>query len=180
MDEFQRRVRIEALFHAHAGAVRAYARRRIGATSADDTVSEVFAIAWRRLDDVPDQALPWLLGCARHVLAHQHRRARRDSALVDRLEEAASGPGAIAGWAGGDDALATAFAQLSERDREILLLIAWEGLDTTQAAGVLGCSRNALAVRLHRARRRLAAALNRVEAREPFTTPPHPAKETSG
>lgn len=178
MDEFQRRVRLEALFHAHAGAVRAYARRRIGAAGADDTVSEVFAIAWRRLDDVPDQALPWLLGCARRVLAHQHRRAGRDAALVDRLEQFASVSSAAVGWAGDDDALATAFARLSDRDREILLLIAWEGLDTGQAAAVMGCSRNTLAVRFHRARRRLAAALDRVETHQSFMTPPHAAKET--
>ncbi len=69
MDEIQRRLRLERLFYAHAGAVRAYARRRTDSASADDAVSEVFAIAWRRLDDLPDEPLAWLLGCARRVLA---------------------------------------------------------------------------------------------------------------
>jgi RNA polymerase sigma-70 factor (ECF subfamily) len=55
--------------------------------------------------------------------------------------------------------LAQAFSALTEQDRELLLLIAWEGLDMAQAAQVLGCSRNALGVRLHRARKRFAAAL---------------------
>ena len=171
VDEVQRRLRFERLFYAHAGAVRAYARRRIDATSADDTVSEVFAVAWRRLDDVPDDALPWLLGCSRRVLSHQRRRARRDTALADRLEAAAGPPAAI------DDTLGRALSTLSDRDREVLLLIAWEGLSQAQAAKVLGCSRNALAVRLHRARRRLAVALDRVPATGRGDAGRLPAKE---
>ncbi len=135
--------------------------------AADDAVSEVFVIAWRRLDDVPDDALPWLLGCARHVLAHQRRRSGRDLALLDRLA-AGGGPGSVLGGPdstlGGDRVLGRALAQLSALDRELLLLIAWEGLEPGQAARVLGCSRNALAVRLHRARKRLAAALSAAEA----------------
>lgn len=160
MDDLQRRLRLEQLFAAHAGAVRAYARRRIDPVSADDTVSEVFAVAWRRLDDVPEAALPWLLGCARLVLAHQHRRRQRDVALAERLQTAAGPPPPQ-----GDPVLGWALSQLSERDRELLLLIAWEGLEPAQAARVLGCSQNAVAVRLHRARRRLAAVLRRAEDR---------------
>lgn len=161
VDELQRRLRLERLFYAHAGGVRAYARRRIDAAAADDTVAEVFAIAWRRLDDVPEEALPWLLGCARRVIAHQYRRASRDAALVDRLKS-------VVGGSDTDDGeLAWALSTLSERDRELLLLIAWEGLEPAEAAEVLGCSRNVLAVRLHRARRRLAAALDRAEGDGP-------------
>jgi RNA polymerase sigma-70 factor (ECF subfamily) len=77
--------------------------------------------------------------------------------LVGRLEAGAGAPVV------GDGALALALAELSERDRELLLLIAWEGLGPEQAAKVFGCSRNALAVRLHRARKRLAAALRRAD-----------------
>jgi RNA polymerase sigma-70 factor (ECF subfamily) len=141
--------------------VRAYARRRVDAATADDTVAEVFAIAWRRLDDVPDEALPWLLGCARRVIAHQHRRASRDAALRGRLQSVAGGSSADEGG------LAWALSTLRERDRELLLLVAWEGLELAEAAEVLGCSRNAVAVRLHRARKRLAAALKRAEGDAP-------------
>ncbi len=153
-------MRFEELFSAYAAAVQAYARRRVDAAAADDAVSEVFVIAWRRLDDVPSEALPWLLGCARRVLAHQQRRARRDIALLERLEPDVDAPVA------GDGALARALAELSDGDRELLLLIAWEGLEPAQAAEVLGCSRNALAVRLHRARKRFAAALSRADRTE--------------
>lgn len=178
MDELQRRLRLESLFNAHAGAVRAYARRRIDADAADDTVSEVFAVAWRRLEDVPDDALPWLLGCARNVIAHQHRRGQRDVALAGRLQAAVDRPVVATVRADGDDRLRRALAQLSERDRELLMLIAWEGLQPAQAAQVLGCSRNALAVRLHRARRRLATALRRAESIHCTAATPRAAKET--
>jgi RNA polymerase sigma-70 factor (ECF subfamily) len=154
VDDFDRRAALERLFETYAGAVRAYARRRVDAAAADDAVSEVFVVAWRRLDDVPPDALPWLLGCARHVLAHQQRRLGRDVALLTRLNAMPRGEASVP-----DGSLAQAFSALTEQDRELLLLIAWEGLDMAQAAQVLGCSRNALGVRLHRARKRFAAAL---------------------
>lgn len=161
MDEAQRRRCLEVLFREHAAAVHAYARRRIDAASADDTVSEVFAIACRRLEDVPDAALPWLLACARRVLANQRRGARRTGALRRRL---AASPSLEFSAEGGDGLLRQALNELAERDREVLLLTAWDGLDAGQAAIVLGCSRGTLAVRLHRARRRLEAALVQLEA----------------
>jgi RNA polymerase sigma-70 factor, ECF subfamily len=156
-----RRRRLEDLFNTHGAAVRAYALRRLGpggSASADDVVSEVFAVAWRRIDAVPDGAeLPWLLGCARRLVLHVHRRARRDAALVGKLKALATG---AAVPATSDPVLAEALASLGERDREALLLIAWEGLSVSEAAVALGCSRGALAVRLHRARRRLSVALD--------------------
>jgi RNA polymerase sigma-70 factor (ECF subfamily) len=155
--ELDRRVRFERLFADNAAAVRAYARRRVGDTAADDAVSEVFVVAWRRLDDIPDNERAWLYGCARNVIAHQRRRAARDAALVERLAQSSTvGPA-------NDEALAVAFSELAERDREVLMLTAWEGLEPAEAAVVLGCSRGALRVRLHRARRRLAQALHRTE-----------------
>jgi RNA polymerase sigma-70 factor, ECF subfamily len=160
MDESERRLRLERLFSANASAVRAYARRRVDPASADDAVSEVFVIAWRRLDDVPEDALPWLLGCARRVLGHQQRRLGRDVALTTRLNAVRHADGTETR----DGALAQALMELRPQDRELLLLIAWEGLEPAQAARVLGCSRNALAVRLHRARKRLAAALRHADA----------------
>jgi RNA polymerase sigma-70 factor, ECF subfamily len=70
VNDLERRERLRLLFEAHADAVRAYALRRIDASAADDTVSEVFVVACRRLDEVPGDALPWLLACARRVIAN--------------------------------------------------------------------------------------------------------------
>jgi len=158
----ERRLRLEALFVAHADDVLAYARRRSDAATADDVLSEVFVVAWRRLDEVSADPLPWLLACARRVLANQRRGERRRAAFVDRLSrdrlpaDAVSIDGSVDL---SDRVLAQALASLSERDREVLLLIAWEELSIEQASSMLGCSRPTLSVRLHRARKRLASAL---------------------
>jgi RNA polymerase sigma factor (sigma-70 family) len=159
MDDDERRLRLEALFTSYAGDVLAYARRRIDAVTADDVVSEVFVVAWRRLNEVPvGDPLPWLLACARRVLANQRRGERRRAAFVDRLAAESSTRAAPVEPA--DGVLARALANIGKRDREVLLLVAWEGLSAEQAASVLGCSRPTYLVRLHRARRRLAAALD--------------------
>lgn len=170
MDELERRRRLEALFAEHAAAVRAYALRRIGPEAADDTVSEVFVVACRRLERVPPDALPWLLTCARRVIANQRRGARRRDALVERRHGQPAPPPPE--WQHGG-ALLAALAGLRERDREVLLLVAWEGLEPARAAAALECSLPAFTVRLHRARRRLAAALDRAEQAEQADSP-HP------
>jgi RNA polymerase sigma-70 factor (ECF subfamily) len=153
--------RFEALFEAHRSAVLAYARRRVDADAAADVVAETFLVAWRRLDAVDDDPLPWLYGVARRVIANQRRSQRRSEALVGRLAENGT-PHATSpeGSSATGDALRSAFAQLGERDREALRLVAWEDLGPEQAARAAGCSRATFAVRLHRARRRLAAALD--------------------
>jgi RNA polymerase sigma factor (sigma-70 family) len=161
MDEIDRRRRLEALFSEHAGAVRAYARRRVSTAAADDVVGDVFVVAWRRLDDVPEDGLPWLLGCARRVIANQRRSVRRQTALLERLSR--EQPPAPDGPRSADAVLGEALATLSDGDREVLMLTAWEGLQPARAAAVMGCSPRTFSMRLHRARRRLAAALARVD-----------------
>lgn len=134
-------------------------------------MAETFLVAWRRLDDLPADVLPWLLAVARRMLANQHRGATRRERLVQRLR------GSTAAWTppsaepgGGRDAL-HALAQLRPADREALMLVAWDDLDQQRAAAVLGCTRAAFAQRLHRARRRFATAL---EAQRAGESPPPP------
>lgn len=162
----ERRERFERLFDQHYRAVSAYALRRAVPGDADDVVAETFLVVWRRLEDVPAEARPWLLGVARRVLANQRRAAGRRAALTARIgdaaPEAAEPPAARP--------TLRALALLSEGDREVLLLRAWEGLSTDEAARALRCSRTAAKVRLHRARRRLRTALEQVEA-EPAASP---------
>ena len=100
---------------------------------------------------------------ARKTLANQRRRLARDQRVG-----AADPASAVAELEPvGDTVLAAAFAALSERDREVLRLIAWEGLSPSQGAVVLGCSALACRVRYHRAKTRLARRLETTEAFRP-------------
>ena len=163
---------VRGLFSAHYGAVRAYAARRVPPSLVEDVLADTFLVAWRGLDRVPDDPLPWLLGVARRVIANQLRGERRRGELAGRLAGGLAGgmAGARSGVsADGADAwkapegmpvaLAAALASLSQREREALLLVAWEDLDPARAARVAGCSGAAFRVRLHRARLRVARQL---------------------
>jgi DNA-directed RNA polymerase specialized sigma24 family protein len=164
-----RSARAQALFETHWRGVLAYARRRASYATADEVLSDVFMVAWRRLDDVPAEAdaLPWLLACARNALANHRRAQRRRVRLVARLRPTVSDELPVGLH---DGMLAEALARLGSRDREALLLSAWEGLTAPQAAAVLGCSPEAFRVRLHRARKRLAQGLEPLEASAPEMT----------
>lgn len=149
--------RFDALFREHYDAVRAYARRRVAAgEQAQDAVAETFVVAWRRIDEVPEDALPWLLGVTRKVLANERRAGARGAALAQRLADAAKGVNAAdpADLVVRAELQRAAFDRLSERDRETLLAAAgWEGPSASEARKDV--SHGALAVRLHRARGRL-------------------------
>jgi RNA polymerase sigma-70 factor (ECF subfamily) len=141
----------EEIYASHREAVEAYVRRRISADVVEDVVADVFVVCLRRIDDVPAMPLPWLYGVARKTLANERRRRARTAPVEPGV---AHDPEPL-----GDSALATAFAGLGESDREILRLVAWEGLTLAEAATVLDCSRVAARVRYHRAKTRLAARL---------------------
>lgn len=155
------------LFGQHSGAVLAYARRRLdSAEDAEDVVVEVFATAWRRRDAVPPQALPWLYATAGNVIAHTMRSAARRSRLGARLATVqplhtleADPSERIADVSTARDVVGAALDDLSESDAELLRLWAWEQLEPTEIAAVLGCSAGTARTRLHRARTRLRAAL---------------------
>jgi RNA polymerase sigma-70 factor (ECF subfamily) len=157
------RVRFEALYRAHGGVVRAFAHRRAEAAAADDVVAEVFVIAWRRLDEAPADELAWLLGIARGVLANHRRGDARRQALRVRLrhERLVMSPAEQGDETHDVPGVLRALSSLSEGDQEVLLLVGWDGLDRARAARILGIGPGVFAVRLHRARRRLARALDR-------------------
>jgi RNA polymerase sigma factor (sigma-70 family) len=140
-----------------------YFRRRAPIDDCDDLTSEVFATAWRRRDDVPREAvLPWLYRTAGYVLAN-HRRVRTDLAVGDASEVAAlsrvggspDDPAELAIEAAG---LRTAWESLTERDREVLLLSSWEGLNGRELAEALGITVGGAGAALFRARAALAEA----------------------
>ncbi|SDN54330.1 RNA polymerase sigma-70 factor, ECF subfamily [Klenkia soli] len=158
--------RLEEAYRESGSAVLGYALRRCSSREdALDVVAETFAAAWRRQADLPaDQAdiRPWLFGIARLCLANTARTARRSDRLGRRLAEAFTHdvvPDPSDGHAGGTRVV-QALAELSPDDRELVTLIAWEGLTPTEAAGVLGLPPGTARVRLHRARTRLRTVLS--------------------
>ena len=121
--------RFEGLFRENYAAVRGYALRRATPEAAQDVVAETFLVAWRRLDDVPDDALPWLYGVARRVLANQRRSASRGAALERRLAgaETAASPRDPGATAGDSELMRLALSRLSDNSREALIAggLAW-------------------------------------------------------
>lgn len=146
----------DQLFRAHAPAVHRYFVRR-APLEAEDLAAEVLTLAWRRRDDVPDGAeLPWLYRSAGFILAN-HRR-KKAALLVEEFpdtpDDADPADAAVT-----DDVVRRALGTLSDRDREVLLLHAWEGLTGEALAAALGISRSGGDAALSRARARLALAL---------------------
>jgi len=164
-----RQQHFEAIFSTHYGAVHRYALRRAEPPLAEEVVNETFLIAWRRLDDVPDNPLPWLYVTAGNILTTRrreaHRHERRSAAAAAEPPRAARDP---ADRFAERDAALRAFATLSEPDREALRLVAWERLSIAEGARAAGVSRPAFAMRVSRARRRLAAHLRDQDAAMAF------------
>jgi RNA polymerase sigma factor (sigma-70 family) len=163
------RRRFREIYEENHAALAAYALRRVGSPEdAADVVAETFAVAWRRIAQVPPgrDATLWLFGTVRRVIANQRRGARRRARLSLRLRrEPAGAQVAIEERAGELDLARAALARLPEQQRELLGLVAWEGLSSAELAVVLGCSENAAKIRLHRARRALQRELDQAGQR---------------
>ena len=149
------------LFSANYGPVLAYVRRRVGADLAQDVVADAFLAAWRNIDELPPEPLPWLYRAAQFAVANQRRTLARRGRLDDRARLQAASVTAVdhSELVAADLELAAAFRALSEADREVLRLAAWEGLSPAAIGAVVGCSAVAAKARLYRARRRLSQRL---------------------
>jgi len=151
------------LYALHAGPVLNYFKRRTDSETAQDCTAETFLVAWRRIDDVPEQALPWLYGVARRVLQNQRRSGGRMARLVSRLQGLESPPEPspeLAVIQRFEDAeLAEALHRMRPEDQELLLLANWEELPHAEIGRMLGCSTHAVDQRIYRAMRRLARGL---------------------
>ena len=150
------RERFSQVWREDAPRLLLYARRHVGPDIAPDVVAETFMVAWRRWGDVPDPALPWLIGTARNCIKNERRSVRRRDALADRvgLLEAVIADDAGESFVRRHEAL-TRLATLSEQHREALLLVSWDGLSVEEAATASGVRPGTFRVRLHRARRAL-------------------------
>lgn len=146
-------------------AVYRYAARRVAPEAIQDVVSDTFLAGWRRYGELDGEPLPWLLGIARRSAANHRRGGARRDALRQRLSTEPTSPGSGAAHTSTeapddrDPRVIAALATLAERDREALMLVAWDGLEHRVAATVMGCSTGAFTVRVHRARRKLEHAL---------------------
>lgn len=161
-----RRERFEALAEQVWEPLQRYLRRRCPPDLADDVLSDVLLVLWRRLDDAPAGAeLPWSYAVARGCLANTRRGEQRRLSLVSRLrrERVAEPPAP-------DDRVGAALARLRPPDAEVLRLWAWEGLEPRDLATVLECTSGAAASRLSRARAALRGQLRQDDAAAGHTT----------
>ena len=149
---------LEHLWHEYGDRIFAFAARRVGHSYAEEVVAEVFLVAWRSRGERPGSELPWLYGVARKVVSQHYRTQSRWERLVKRIEQEQHQSASPRRTPDTMDVLG-ALAQLSDSDREAVLLIAWEGLDPREAALVIGITGSAFRMRLSRARRRLRRLL---------------------
>lgn len=146
-----------------------YVRRRVNdGSDADDVTAEVFSVAWRRRGElpVPDERRLWLFGVAQNVVRNHHRSVFRQLRLAGRLAGLAETNGAGIDLVERniierDETLWHALAKLSDPDRELLLMRAWDGLGTSEIAVILECTPNAASVRLTKARAKLQRELGK-------------------
>jgi GDPmannose 4,6-dehydratase len=151
----------EGLYAAHRNAITSYVRRRAGDAEFSDIVAQVFCLAWRRFDAVPPppEDRLWLYGVARRMVADHRRSALRRTRLRQRLAGELPSPTILPdSFELLQSQVETAMAQLRPPEREVLRLIAWEGLSHAEAASRVGCSPNALEIRYRRARSRFRGA----------------------
>lgn len=168
--------RLKNLIDAHGRDVLAYARRRVDSATAEEITAEVFVVAWRRLDRIPEtEPVLWLYGVARRLLSNERRSARRREVLSSALASFAPRSSAPVNQ---EAPVLEALGALRPADREVLLLSAWEGLDAQQTGVVLGCSAAAVHTRLHRARNRLERQMA-LQASAPSPPPPTSLREVS-
>lgn len=166
MADLDRETRFRAIYVSNYARVLGYALRRTeSADDAADVVAETFLATWRRLEDIPqgEESRLWLYGVARRVLANHRRGGARRARLAVRLgrELAVFDSAASTTGESNVDRLHAAFGALRQKDQEVLGLVAWEDLRTEDLAKVMGCTRNAAKIRLHRARKRFASELLR-------------------
>lgn len=165
----ERELRLRALADRVVEPVRRYLARRCDAATADEVLNDVLVVCWRRLDEVPGEpaeSIPWAIGVARNLVANAERAQRRRDRLTAKVIALDPPPLAALGpdpEADSDDAIAVrdALTRLRRDDAELLRLWAWDQLESPQLATVLGISANAAAIRLHRAKKRLADELRK-------------------
>lgn len=125
---------------------------------ADDLVADIYLVAWRRINDVPEppEDVLWVYGVARNVISQHRRAAGRKGNLAHALASQRQTPTFEVEL---DTRVLEAIENLPVSQHEVIQLVTWEGMSLQDAALVLGCSTNAVKVRLHRAKRMLRSRM---------------------
>lgn len=158
------------MYNAHAPEIYAYCRRRSDSERADEALSEIFLVAWRRFDSVPAgrERLLWLFGVAHRVLSQQRRSFRRRQRLERKLDGVGSAPldtpDFVVVVREEASMVLEASGRLNDTDAEMLRLSIWEELSHQEISHVLGIKPGAVKQRLHRARANLTREFNRLES----------------
>jgi RNA polymerase sigma-70 factor (ECF subfamily) len=126
-------------------------------------LAETLLVCWRRLDQVPEHALPWVYGVARNCLANIQRGDRRQVRLAARITVVDPPDRATPDPDEPDERVAAALAAMRADEADLLRLWAWEQLGPSEIAAVLGISPNAASIRLHRARGKFVDALRKID-----------------
>lgn len=162
-------VRFERLYGQNRDAIVSYCMRRIGRDEAMDVVASTFAVAWRRIDDVPhgEAELSWLYAVAYRMLANQRRSTNRFGALTTKLvtTERETTPDPANQVVRHEDyqRLVGALGTLKGTDQEILRLVTWEEHPRDEVAAMFRISRSTLDQRIHRATQRLRKAYDKTD-----------------
>lgn len=174
MSQAQEQQAFDALARQVLEPVRRYLARRTDPATAADVLSEALLVLWRRLDSVPPEApLPYAYAVARNCLHNAQRSAVRQQRLAERIaaidpptdavpahhDQRSEHEDGAGSWGVDAEDVRRAIATLSEASAEVVRLWAWEQLSPAQIAVVVGSSANAVSIRLHRAKKQLAAAL---------------------
>ena len=160
------RTHFESIYEEHRLPVLAYCVRRTRSADAADACSETFLVAWRRIDDIPPppETLPYLYGIAGRVLSNQLRTMHRRSRLDAKISNLGVAPPADPASRRrpkllGTQEVVAAVRRLKPKDREIVMLYAWEDLPRDTIAEMMGMTRAAIDQRIHRSYQRLARIL---------------------
>lgn len=164
-----------AVFDRYYSQIHGYVARRLGRSLADDLASETFLTAFAvrdRYDLAHPDARPWLYGITSNLIARHHRAEQRRYRAMARTGTDETSEGHADEVVVRLDAvarrgpLAAALSEISDGDRDVLLLVAWAELTSDQAGRALGIPAGTARSRLHRARQRIRAALDRTDDRD--------------
>ncbi len=148
------------IFRAHLSETSRFIARRTKAEDVEDLAADLFALAWQKRDSIPaGMELPWLYKSARYLIANHNRKQQGRTSILATLSEPQSAPSAES-IALADLELAEAWKSLNLKQREILSLWAFEGLEPKQLAVALEKSENACAIALSRAKAKLSQLLD--------------------